>query len=630
MTMFPDAIILDIDLTTGKIIHKTLPGALHKKYPGGSALGMYYLLSELKPHINPLGSENLLIFSVSPLTGFPISGQSRMCATTKSPLTGGAGDSQVGGSIAAHLHANGYNAVIIRGKSEKPVYIYINKEDVQICNAEHLWGSITGDTEDRLRVDLGTSKIQVATIGPAGENLVKFASVIHQKSRALGRNGIGAVMGSKHLKALVVKEAHMPRPYDIDMFKKLVSSSKEDIESNGVCATMLMTGTDCALAPMAEIGYLPTRNWQSGWFSDWKNLSGDFMADTIKTGDETCFGCGIKCKQIVSVENKVDPQYGGPEYETCASFGSYCGVNDLKEVAYANMLCNMYGMDTISSGATLAFAMECYEKGIIDSTFTDGLVLSFGDSSCFYELLTNIAYRKGKLGVLLAEGSYRAGEIIGHGAVEYSISCKKQELPAHMPQYKPSLAVIYSVNPFGADHQSSEHDGSLMYPDDTKEKGWMCQIGGNIGFEEGEINELSTKNVIWGYNSQKLYSALDTLCLCQFAWGPSWQLYGPGHLVQFCNAAIGWDTSVYEIMEIGERRMNMMRHFNAREGFTFENDTLPKRLFEPLTDGITEGEKVNRQKYEEAKELYYQIAGWTERGNPSVATLQKLSLEWLI
>ena len=629
--MFPDAKIIDINLTTKDIRIDTMPGYIHQKYPGGSALGMYYLLKELEPGIEPLSPDNILIFSVSPLTGFTISGQSRMTATTKSPLTGGAGDSQVGGYLPAHFKANGYDALIIRGKSEKPVYIYINNEDVRICDGENAWGKITGEAEDVIREELGEEKVEFAVIGPAGENLVKYASIMHKKSRAFGRNGTGAVMGSKNLKGLVVKNQRMPKPYDMEKFKELVKTAKQDIEENGVCVDMKANGTDGCLGGMAESGFLPTRNWQSGWLKSWKGLDGSTLAETIKLADETCFACGIKCKQVVAVEGKVDPQYGGPEYETCATFGSYCGVSDLKEVAYANMLCNMYGMDTISCGSTLSFAMECYEKGLLTKEDTDGIELKFGDSSNYEEVLTNIAYRKGKLGNLLAEGSYRAGEIIGNGAVELSMSCKKQEMPAHMPQYKPSLAVIYSVNSFGADHQSSEHDGCMAYPLDSKERGWMSQVGGNFSCNPTDAHVLNKRNVIWGFNTQKFYSALDSLCLCMFAWGTSWQLYGPEHLVHFCKSVIGWDTSVYELMEIGERRLNMMRYFNAREGFTKKEDTLPKRLFKPFTDGPSTGACVDEEKYNQAKEFYYDLAGWNkEDGNPTEGTLTKLSLEWLI
>lgn len=267
------------------------------------------------------------------------------------------------------------------------------------------------------------------------------------------------------------------------------------------------------------------------------------MVETIKVGDETCYGCAIMCKQVMEVKAKVDTQYGGSEYETLAAFGSYCGVNDMNEVAYASMLCNMYGLDTISCSANLAFAMECYEKGLLSKNDTDGLELKFGNSSVFHDVITNIAYRQGALGRLLAEGSYRAVEAIGNGAAQFAMICKKQELPAHMPQHKTSLAVIYAVNPFGADHESSEHDPAMMYGYGSRERNWMSQVGGDFTIDATDETELNCKNVIWGYRTQLFYSALETLCLCHFARGVSWQLYGPKDLIKLCEAAAGWDTS---------------------------------------------------------------------------------------
>ncbi|HED24576.1 MAG TPA: aldehyde:ferredoxin oxidoreductase, partial [Firmicutes bacterium] len=532
--MFPEAKILDVNLTTGKIDTVTLPGNIHKQYPGGSSLGMYFLLKETEPGIDPLSEDNILVFSVSPLTGLPISGQSRMTVTTKSPLTGGAGDSQAGGYFPAYFRANGYNALLIRGKAKNPVYLYIDKDDVRLIGARDIWGKVTGEAEDTIKAVLKNKKVQILTIGPAGENLVKFSNIMHMKNRAFGRNGTGAVMGSKKLKAIVAKNNPLPKPENQGLFKELTGNVKQRVDNNETCADMKINGTATSLAGLAVSGYLPTKNWQSGWFKGWEQLTGPRMVETIKVGDETCYGCAIACKQVVEIEGKVDRQYGGPEYETLAAFGSYCDVNDLNDVAYANMLCNMYGLDTISCGATLAFAMECYEKGLLSKNDTDGLELNFGNSSIFHDAITNIAYRKGGLGRLLAEGSYRAAEAIGNGAVEFAMTCKKQELPAHMPQHKPSLAVIYAVNPFGADHESSEHDPAMRNEPGSRERSWMSQVGGDFTIDAAEETELNYKNVIWGYRTQLFYAALETLCLCHFAWGVSWQLYGPKDLIKLC------------------------------------------------------------------------------------------------
>lgn len=630
LTQFPEARILEVDLTQRKIEVKHLSSEIHRKYPGGSILGMYLLLNQQQPGVEPLSPENMLVFSVSPLAGFPFSGQSRMNVATKSPLTHAIADSQVGGYIAPHVKSNGFDAVVIKGKADAPVYLYVNGEESEIRDARMIWGKVTGEAEKAIRKDVGEDKLQISTIGPAGENLVKFANIMHMGSRASGRNGIGAVMGAKNLKALVVREKPMAKPYNPEGFKAMISSVKEDVAANSVCVNQMKNGTANCLESMARDGFLPTRNWQTGWFENYEEITGERMSNTIKVGNETCFGCAARCKQVVEVEGKVDPEYGGPEYETCATFGSFCGNDNLEQIALANMLCNKYGMDTISCGSTIAFAMECYEKGILPADMAEGLDLRFGNSDIYEEILYRIAYRKGKLGNLLAEGSYRAAKTLGNGAEELSITCKGQELPAHMPHLKPSLALIYSINPIGADHQSSEHDPSMGYAADSKERGWMAQVGANIQYAQ-DFHVLDYTNIVFGSNTQKFYSLLDSLCLCQFMFGPAWQLYGPEHLVRFCNTTLGWDTSVFELMEIGERRINMMRIFNAREGFTREQDQLPKRLFQPLQDGPSAGMRIDEVEYEKGKEFYYEIMGWDkETGNPKESTLRKLSLEWLI
>jgi aldehyde:ferredoxin oxidoreductase len=628
MSVFPEAKIADIDLTTGKIEIQTLPSNVYRLYPGGSALGMYFLLRDLKPGIDPLSPDNLLIFSVSPLTGLPISGQSRMVVTAKSPLTGTAGDSQSGGFFPAQLKANGYDSVIVRGCSEKPVYIYIDGEEIKICDASNAWGKVTGEAEKIIREELKEEKVEIAQIGPSGEMLVKFANIMNMCNRANGRNGMGAVMGSKKLKALVVKKTKTPQPSDPEAFKLLAGNPKERIKNNPGIEGLGIHGTDGELSATNGEGYLITNNWQKGFFPEAEKITGTTMTETILTGRDTCHACAIRCKRVVDIAGKVDPLYGGPEYETCATFGSYCGNDDLETIAVANQLCNMYGIDTISCGATIAFAMECYEKGILSKEEMDGLDVKFGNSEVIPVLVEKIARREG-IGDLLAEGSYRAAQSIGNGAEKLSMSVKKQEMPAHMPQFKQSLAVIYAVNPFGADHQSSEHDVFLMMPEDSQERRWLGQLG---CFEEyDEYGILDDNKAKFGFRTQCFLSILDTLCLCQFSWGPAWQLYGPEEIVALCKSGIGWDTSLFELMKAGERRINMMRFFNQREGFSIEDDTIPDRLFAPLPDGPAEGACVNREDFNSARKRYYELAGWDpDTGQPTAATLKNLQLDWLL
>jgi aldehyde:ferredoxin oxidoreductase len=628
MVSFPNAKILDINLTNQNVTVRTLPGDIYRLYPGGSALGMYLMLQDMKPKIDPLSPENMLIFSVSPVTGLPISGQSRMVVTTKSPLTGTAGDSQAGGFMPAHIKANGYDSIIFRGKAEKPVYIYIDGDNVEIKDAKNIWGKLTGEVEGIIKEELNENRVEIAQIGPAGEKLVKYACIMNMCNRANGRNGVGAVMGSKNLKAVVVKKSKTIKPIDPDNFRKLTKNVKERIEQNETISFLGLHGTDSDLEYHNQEGFLPTKNWQTGVMDNSEKITGSTMTDTILLKRDTCHACAIRCKRVVEIPGKVDPLYGGPEYETCAAFGSYCGNTNLETIAVANQICNAYGIDTISCGATIAFAMECYEKGLINSEDTDGLKLEFSNSEVIPIIAEMIGKREG-IGDLLAEGSYMAAKRIGKDAVYLSMTCKGQEMPAHMPRGKQSLALIYAVNPFGADHQSSEHDPMLMMPSDSQERRWMSKIGCNDEYDE--FSALDEGKVRLAFNSQRFLSLLDTLSLCQFAWGAAWQLYGPSDLVDMLKYGIDWDTSIYELMLIGERRINMMRYFNSREGFTSEDDAIPERLFESLPEGPQEGAKINKEEFKAAKKRYYEMAGWdVNTGNPTNATLKNLQLEWLL
>lgn len=629
MNLFPDARILEVDLSNRSVTTKVLPGETYRLYPGGSALGVYLLLKGMKPGIDPLSEENMLVFTVSALTGLPISGISRLTVTAKSPLTGTVGDSQSGGFFPSYLKSNGWDAVVFYGKASTPVYLFIDGDKAEIRDAHAIWGKVTGEAEEIIKEDLGRKDVEIAQIGPAGEKLVRFACIINMCNRANGRNGMGAVMGSKNLKALVVRKTKAAEAYDKERFRELAAGVKQRLEENATVAGLGRYGTDGDLAGFHSEGFLPTKNWTSGYFPEGaEKITGTTMYETILKERDTCFACAVRCKRVVEVPGVIDPLYGGPEYETCATFGSYCGVSDLETIALANQLCNMYGLDTISCGATIAFAMECYEKGLINDTDTNGIELRFGNSNVVPAMVGKIAKREG-FGDLLAEGSLRAARAIGPEAVNLSISVKGQELPAHMPQFKPSVGLVYAVNPFGADHQSSEHDVFLVMPPDSRERQRLAQIGIWKGYDNPFV--LDNEKVRFALESQKYFSVLDTLCLCQFVWGPAWELYGPDDMVDLCRYGIGWDTSLHELMLAGERRINMMRFFNAREGFDKKDDRLPDRLFEPFKDGPSKGISLNRDMFESAKEAYYQLAGWDRNtGNPTEVSLKRLSLDWLL
>lgn len=626
-----DARILYVNLNDKSIYTETLSSEIYRKYPGGSSLGMYLMFNIMgnKTGIDPLSADNPLIFSVSPLTGIPISGQSRMNVTAKSPLTGTAGDSQVGGFIPAHIKGNGYDSIVITGKADSPVYIYIEKEKVEIRDAVSMWGMVTGDAEKFIAHDLGTDKIESSIIGPAGENLVLYANIIHKRSRANGRNGLGAVMGSKNLKALAVKKQPSAKPIDPEGMKSLTMNVKQRMEANDSIMDLSVNGSAGCLMPLAYEGFLPSFNWSSGVFPGAEKISGKTMRKTVLVERDTCFGCAIRCKRIVDIPGKADPRYGGPEYETLSTFGSYCGNDNLADICEANQLCNMYGLDTISCGATIAWAMDCYENGIITKKDTDGLELNFGNGSLYSVLIPKIAGKEEGIGSLLALGSERAASIIGNGAEELIVTTKGQELPAHMVQMKPNLAINYAVNNFGADHQSSEHDPALMAPADDQNWIWPNMLA---AFEKCEsYGVLDENKAKFAFETQKFYSMMDTLMLCQFVWGPAWQLYGPTDLLKFCKYGIGWDATIEELQEIGERRLNMMRMFNVREGFSRKDDVLPSKAFLPMKSGPNKGVHIKKEDFKTALDAYYDLAGWDkDTASPNEKTIKRLGLEWIL
>jgi aldehyde:ferredoxin oxidoreductase len=616
--------ILHIDLSLGEITVENPPEAFYRLYGGGTAMGTYYLLKHVPERADPLGPENILTVFVGPATGAPVSGQSRVAIAAKSPLTGGVGDSQGGGFWPAAFKRTGFDGIVIRGKSEKPVYLWIHDGVAELRHAEHLWGKVTGEVEAALREELNSSKIDVLQIGPAGEKHVRIANIINMLNRANGRTGMGAVMGSKNLKAIVIQPGKGPKYKDQASLKELASWGKNHFEESDVFG-LGKYGTANVLAVQQSIGGLPTHNWSGGHFEYYQQLTGKKMADTVLKERDTCFACIVSCKRVVEFSDgdfSVDPAYGGPEYETLAALGSYCGVDDLKAVCKANEICNKYGLDTISCGAIIAWAMDCYERGIITKEETDGLDLSFGNADVMVRLVEKIANREG-FGNILAEGSARAAVQFGQAAEDLVVAVKNSEMPAHMPEAKRSLALIYAVTAFGADHQSSEHDTSFTpeYNYETR----MAEIG---LYEPQPARDLGDKKVHYSMYTQWVYSALNSLSICQFVFGPAWHLYSTGQLVQLVQAATGWNFSMFELMKLGERTINLQRVFNLREGLTNLDDRLPKKLFQPKKGGPTDGVHVSEAELDQAIKTYYKMAGWNDKGIPTIAKLEELGIGW--
>ena len=387
------------------------------------------------------------------------------------------------------------------------------------------------------------------------------------------------------------------------------------------------------------MGSLPTRNYTEGTFESAEAISGEKLYDEYlngaltgkqdKLGRDTCYSCVVRCKRVVELSGNypVEKKYGGPEYETIGTFGSYCGISDMAAISLANQICNEYAVDTIAAGATISFAMECFEKGIINKIQTGGIDLKFGNTDAMLEVLRQIVTASTPFGKLLGQGSERVAAIWGNGADECLTTVKGAESPAHMPQAKRSLGLIYAVNPFGADHQSSEHD--WMIEEGIASDLYMERLAA-IGLPDRlEPLSMGIEKVKFAYLTEVFYSMLDSLELCQFVWGPAWTLYGPKEVVRLVNAVTGWDVSVDDLMKVGARRLNLMRTFNAREGLDRKADQLPKKYFKALLgEGPTAGIALSRLEMENAKDEYYKLAGWTNNGIPTTKSLTVLDLEW--
>jgi len=621
--------ILHVDLTNGALDVETPEEAFYRKYLGGSAMGMHYILRDMSKDADPLGPENVLTLFTGVTTGAPISGQSRINANAKSPISGGIGDGQGGGFFPAELKFAGFDGIVIKGKSSKPVYLFIKEGSYELRDAAHLMGKITGEVDAILKEELGDNKIEILQHGPGAENGVIFSSIVSMSNRHVGRTGMGAVMASKNLKAVVVRGTQKPEIFDSKALVALNRTGPKILPENPDMPGLANDGTATVVMFNNTIGTLPTHNYNEGQFEYADDISGERMSETILKERDTCYACVVRCKRVVEIKDgpyKVDPYYGGPEFETLGTFGSYCGIKDQAAVALANQICNQYGVDTIACGATIAFAMECYENGLITIEQTGGIELKFGDPDAMLAALDAIVKNEGPLGEILSQGSERAAQTWGNGTDEFLITSKGAEAPAHMPHAKRSLGLIYAVNPFGADHQSSEHDPYYEEGVEDLNLNRLKMIG--LGDPQPAYS-LTPEKVRFAYNSQLFFSLCDSAELCQFVWGPAWTLYGPQETADMINAVTGWGITVDELQEVGARRLNLFRVFNAREGFGRKDDKLPKKFFKALKGtGPTSGMALTHEEVDTAIDEYYKLAGWTEDGVPTPETLKRFDIEW--
>ena len=612
--------ILRVNLTTRRTSVETPDETFYRRYFGGAGFTAYYLLSELPPMVQPLGAGNLLVFAAGVCTGAPIAGCGRNGVGALSPMTGGFGKCEVGGFWGAELKRAGYDGIVVEGRADAPVYLWINDDEVQVRDARHLWGLGTLASQEAIRRELGDERVRTAQIGPGGENLIRYACIINDLRGSAGRGGLGAVMGSKNLKAIAVR-GHRQVP--------LADPEKARDLARWVAAHVMTLargshdlGTGAVMPAYAATGNLPTRNFRDGYFPESRRIDAEAVRDTIRIGMGGCFACPIRCKKIVRVDAPylADPAFGGPEYETLAAFGSNCGVDDLKAIAHGHHLCQEYSIDTISTGATIAFAMECFENGLLSLGDTDGLELRFGNASAMIEMIHRIAHRRG-LGDMLAEGTARAARQIGGGAEQFAMEVKGLELGMHEPRLKRGLGFGYAVASHGADHGVGLQDHFYEKPGPAMEAIKALGV-----LEPVPVDELSPRKVQLFLYLQQWRAIQDSLVVCYFV------PFSFQQTAEMVSAVTGWNTTVWELMKVGERVITMARALNVREGFTPADDRLPERFFQPpLLGPLREkGWAVNREELERAKRDYYQMLGWdVATGIPCRAKLEELGVGWV-
>jgi len=603
--------ILEVDLSNRIIDILSLDEEITRNYIGGSGLAAKIIYDETSPEIDPLDCRSPLVFMAGPFTNTVIPTSGRHAIAARSPLTGIWGEADVGGSWGIGLKRAGYDGIKIKGASKTPVYLWIHSGKVEIKDAKHLWGIDTYRIEDLLRKETD-EKASVACIGPAGEYLVKFASIMHdgKNARAAGRCGLGTVMGSKKLKAIVVQGKEKAQIKDEEgltrFVKKIIPQMREETAYLG------NYGTTGSAVELEEIGDLPIKNWRQGrWKDGAKRLSGQTLLETIFSGNYHCKTCPIGCGKKIRIE---EGKYAGvdgaaAEYETIATLGALCLVDDLEAVSLANQLCNQYGMDTISTGGAIAFAMEAYEKSLINSSDLDGLELTWGNTDAVIEMVRRIGERRG-LGRLLGEGVRRASEEIGGRASEFAIHVKGLELPGHDPRAFYSLALGYATSNRGACHlQAYSHpfEGWITMPD--------------LGYSECLPPHTEKGKAELVIKLQNLMCMFDSLKICKYS------LYGgiePHHLVEFLNFITDWDIDLKEFMRVGERIFNLKRLYNVRCGISRKDDILPPRL---LTHTRGEGGAANTLPHlGRMLNEYYKLRGWSKDGIPLIIKLKEVGL----
>jgi len=603
--------LLRVDLSKGETKREPLSEELARTYLGGRGFAARILYDELKPGIDPLGPDNKIVFATGVLTGTPAPVGNRSLVASKSPLTGIWGDAAFGGWFGGDLKKAGFDAVIVEGTSDRPVYLWINDGQAEIRGASHLWGQETGPAQEAILREVGKAK--VLGIGPGGENLVRYASAISELRFCAGRSGMGSVMGSKKLKAIAVKGT---KPIAVASREKLIAFTKQinkEIRDSASIATLTRYGTWNNLTPLQRFGILPTKNFQAGVIEGGERLESEAMVEAILTDRQTCPHCPIFCRRVVKMEKpyKLSGSYGGPQYETVAGLGSLVMNTNPAAIAKAHELCNRYGIDTMSTGECIAWAMECWERGI-----DLGRPLPWGDVETIFTLIEEIAYRRG-VGALLADGVRQAAAKVGRGSEAWALHVKGFEMAFHDPRGKKGMGLAYATANRGACHLQTVHEDAL------EAGGPFPELGLDTAMSRKQLDGKAYLVKI----TQDYFGTLgDTLGICKFPTN-AWRPYTPTRVAQAVALVTGWDINLGELLTAGERIFNLCRMFNVREGISRADDALPSRLGEPLPEGASAGETVSAEDLEKLLEEYYELRGWDRNGIPTPETLVRLGLE---
>jgi len=609
--------ILKVDLSKSNISEEVPPEDARKMFLGGSGLATKYLFDEVPKGADPLGPENALIFMTGPLTGTESPSAGRYCVVSKSPLTGFWGEANSGGNWGVHLKGSGFDGIVFKGISPEPVYLVIDEGNAKLRDAKNIWGKGVAETNRLIKEELG-EEFQVACIGIAGENLVRYACVINDLHRAPGRCGMGTVMGSKRLKAIAVRGAKPIEVANKEVFTKVSKTNYDLVNESMLKITLETFGTSMATDLVNVRGGFPTRNWQTGVFPDIEKISGiTFGTSELLVDRKHCYACPISCGRVSVVKSGPYACKGeGPEYETIGSFGGMCGIESLEAVTLAHNLCDDYGLDTISAGSTIAFALECYEKGILTKADTGGLELKFGDPDVAIQLVHKIAKREG-IGDLLAEGTKKMAKKLGKGSEKFAMHVKGLELPAYDPRAARICGLAFATANRGGDHITAYIEGPTFM-----DIPFLCVENSKI--EDPLVENPAEAKVL--KDLEDSLTVFDAMGTCKFM-GMALATEDWVDMIANC---VGWKFDVGDYRKLGERIYNLARAFSVREGLTRADDSLPKRLLEdPMPEGPAQGLVV--EKLDEMLDAYYEFRGWDKKtGKPTPEKLKELGLGYVI